>query len=272
MKSQMWVVILAVVFSDAFAAPMAVTTVKPQTTPANPGLEVQELIILRDYYKNKPADSENSKKEKAQKLKEYEDRLAPKQANLYNLAYAAYLLNPKYDISLYSTDPFSKENATGEFPAIQKYKDKINYYQDKCPFQFKGNYLLARDMGMDVEFKQDGSPYGTPVFGQFGKAQAFYNDLWAKRNLPYTMDEYPILRDHWQKLLNQRIELDKTRKPSQAELLAYDKYLKGPEPKGGFTLPFWIPPTPPPKKWVSVEYFCGGGKGGGNWCTKWVWQ
>lgn len=42
-----------------------------------------------------------------------------------------------------------------------------------------------------------------------------------------------ILRDHWQKLLNQRIELDKTRKPSQAELLAYDKYLKGPEPKGG---------------------------------------
>jgi hypothetical protein len=93
---KMWVVILAVVFSDAFAAPMAVTTVKLQTTPANPGLEVQELIILRDYYKNKPADSENSKKEKAQKLKEYEDRLAPKQANLYNLAYAAYLLYPKY--------------------------------------------------------------------------------------------------------------------------------------------------------------------------------
>lgn len=85
---------------------------------------------------------------------------------------------------------FFKEHLNGEFPAIQKYKDKINYYQDKCPFQFKGNYLLARDMGMDVEFKQDGSPYGTPVFGQEGKAQAFYNDLWAKRNLPYTMDEY----------------------------------------------------------------------------------
>ncbi|EFX73691.1 hypothetical protein DAPPUDRAFT_109589 [Daphnia pulex] len=249
---------------------MAVTPVKQQTTPANPGLEVQELIILRDYYKFKPADSENSKKENAQKLKEYEDRLAPKKANLINLAYDASK-KPNFDESLYSTDVFFDEHRRDVEPAIQKYKDKINYYQDKCPFQFKGNYLLARDMGMDVEFKQDGSPYGTPVHGQFGKAQAFYNDLWAKRNLPYTMDEYPILRDHWQKLLNERIELDKIRGPSQAELLAYHKYLQGPKPPGGYTLPPWIT-TPPPKKWVVVEYFCGAGVGGGNWCTKWVWQ
>ncbi len=82
---KMLVVILAVVFSYAFAAPTSAPSklltlqAKPETTPANPGLEIQELIILRDFYKDK----------KPAKSKEYEDRLAPKKANLYNLMLAA---------------------------------------------------------------------------------------------------------------------------------------------------------------------------------------
>lgn len=75
---KMLVVILAVVFSYAFAAPTSAPS-RPETTPANPGLEIQELIILRDFYKDK----------KPAKSKEYEDRLAPKKANLYNLMLAA---------------------------------------------------------------------------------------------------------------------------------------------------------------------------------------
>ncbi len=57
-------------------------------------------------------------------------------------------------------------------------------------FKFTGNYLKARDDGFDVQFKQDGSPNGSPVNTNYAKAQAFYDDLWKKRNLPYTNDEY----------------------------------------------------------------------------------
>ncbi len=85
---------------------------------------------------------------------------------------------------------FFDEHRRDVEPDIQKYKDKINYYQDKCPFKFMGNYMRARDEGMDVKFKQDGSPNGSPVNTSYGQAQDFYNGLWAKRNLPYTMDEY----------------------------------------------------------------------------------
>jgi hypothetical protein len=91
---KMWVVILVVVFSSyALAAPMAVTTVNPN--PADLALEVQELIILRDYYKFLPVQSQDSKNQRAKKLKEYEDRLASKTANLYKLADAA-IKRPNY--------------------------------------------------------------------------------------------------------------------------------------------------------------------------------
>lgn len=96
------------------------------------------------------------------------------------------------DETPYSVDPFFKEKQNDEEPKIQKYEEKIKFYGDKIPFKFVDNYYLAKEMGFNVTFRQDGTPRGTPVLypGIENDAQKFYDNLWKKRNLPLQPFEY----------------------------------------------------------------------------------
>ena len=151
------------------------------------------------------------------------------------------------DESPYSTDLFFKEKQNDEEPKIEKYQAKLKYYREMMPFQYNGDYAKAIN---------DGLEFGTNKYDVM-QIQLFYTGLWKKRNLPYEKDDYSkyfidtilnhygnrincvffylkeILRDYWEKQLNERQALVKQRGPSQAELFAYHKYLSGPEPPGG---------------------------------------